>query len=143
VNVTVETIVARPLTEVAAYAGDPTNAPEWYANIQSVEWRTPPPIAVGSRMEFVATFLGRRLTYTYEIVELVAGERLVMRTSQGPFPMETTYEWTEVEQGGTLMRLRNRGEPSGFGRFAAPALAAAVRRNTTKDLARLKQLLER
>ncbi|MDX6283206.1 MAG: hypothetical protein QOH03_4277 [Kribbellaceae bacterium] len=143
VNVTVETIVARPLTEVAAYAGDPSNAPEWYANIQSVEWRTPPPIAVGSRMEFVATFLGRRLTYTYEIVELVAGERLVMRTSQGPFPMETTYEWTEVEQGRTLMRLRNRGEPSGFGRIAAPALAAAVRRNTTKDLARLKQLLER
>ena len=143
VDVTVETIIARPLTEVAAYAGDPSNAPEWYANIQSVEWRTSPPIAVGSRMEFVATFLGRRLTYTYEIVELVAGERLVMRTSQGPFPMETTYEWTEVEQGRTLMRLRNRGEPSGFGRIAAPALAAAVRRNTTKDLARLKQLLER
>ena len=77
------------------------------------------------------------------IIEFVAGERLVMRTSQGPFPMETTYEWTEVEQGRTLMRLRNRGEPSGFGRIAAPALAAAIRRNTTKDLARLKQLLER
>lgn len=143
VDVTVETTIGRPVTEVATYAGDPSNAPEWYANIRSVEWRTPPPLAVGSRVEFVATFLGRRLAYTYEVVELVVGERLVMRTAQGPFPMETTYEWTEAERGRTLMRLRNRGEPSGFGRVAAPVLAAAVRRNTSKDLARLKRLLER
>ena len=143
VDVTVETIIARPLSEVAAYAGDPDNAPEWYANIRSVEWQTPPPVARGSRLEFVAIFLRRRLAYTYEVVELVEGERLVMRTAQGPFPMETTYEWTEVEPDRTLMRLRNHGEPSGFGRIAVPVLAAAVRRNTSKDLARLKRLLER
>ena len=142
VDITVETVIDRPVADVAAYAGDPSNAPEWYANIQSVDWRTEPPVAIGSRMDFVATFLGRRLAYTYEVVDLVAGERLVMRTAQGPFPMETTYEWSEVDGDRTLMRLRNRGEPSGFGRVAAPMLAAAVRRNTTKDLARLKHLLE-
>ena len=142
VDVVVETVVDRPLAQVAGYAGDPSNAPEWYANIESVEWQTPPPLVVGSRLAFVASFLGRRLSYTYEVVELVPGRRLVMRTSQGPFPMETTYEWREVEPGRTAMRLRNRGEPSGFGRLAAPALAAAVRRSTTKDLARVKHLLE-
>ena len=142
VDVVVEAVIDRPLPEVARYAGDPSNAPEWYANIESVEWQTRPPLAVGSRIDFVAKFLGRHLAYTYEVAELVPGQRLVMRTSQGPFPMETTYEWREVEQGRTAMRLRNRGEPSGFGRIAAPALAAAVRRSTTKDLARLKQLLE-
>ena len=93
VDVVVETTIARPPHEVAAYAGDPTHAPQWYANIRSVEWRTPPPVAVGSRMDFVAHFLGRRLAYTYEVVELVPGERLVMRTADGPFPMETTYTW--------------------------------------------------
>jgi uncharacterized membrane protein len=141
-DVVVEAVVDRPLAEVAAYAGDPGNAPQWYANIESVEWQTPPPLDVGSRVAFVARFLGRRLTYVYEVAELVPGERLVMRTSQGPFPMETTYEWREVEPARTLMRLRNRGEPSGFGRVAAPAMAAAVRSSTTKDLARLKHLLE-
>jgi hypothetical protein len=142
VDITVETIIARPLAEVAAYAGDPSNAPDWYANIRSVEWRTEPPMTVGSQMDFVATFLGRRLAYTYEVVGLVENEQLVMRTAQGPFPMETTYEWSAEGPGATRMRLRNRGQPSGFSRIAAPALAAAVRRNTTKDLARLKQILE-
>jgi hypothetical protein len=143
VDVTVEQVIDRAVTEVAAFAGDPTNAPKWYANIRSVEWLTAPPVTVGSQMTFEARFLGRRLVYTYEIVELTPGTRLVMRTAQGPFPMETTYEWSAEGATGTLMRLGNRGEPSGFGRVAAPALAAAIRRNTIADLARLKRLLER
>jgi hypothetical protein len=127
---------------VAAYAADPGNAPQWYENIESVEWETEPPIAVGSRLAFVARFLGRRLAYTYEIRELAPGERLVMSTSQGPFPMETTYEWTDAPGGTTRMTLRNRGRPSGFATIAAPALAAAMRRANRKDLARLKRILE-
>jgi len=127
---------------VASYAGDPTHAPEWYANIRSVEWRTAPPVAVGSQIDFVAQFLGRRLAYTYEIVELTSGERLVMRTTQGPFPMETTYEWSAVDDSSTRMTLRNRGEPAGFSRVVAPFMASAVRRANNKDLARLKHLLE-
>lgn len=142
VDVVVQTVIDRPLLTVAGYAADPSNAPAWYANIRSVEWRTPPPLAVGSLLAFRASFLGRTLEYTHEIAELVPGRRLVMRTSQGPFPMETTYEWQEAGPARTVMRLRNRGEPSGFGRVAAPALAAAMRRATTKDLARLKRLLE-
>ena len=66
---------------------------------RSVGWRTPPPVAVGSRMDFVAQFLGRGLAYTYEVVELDPKRRLVMRTADGPFPMETTYTWTAVEAG--------------------------------------------
>ena len=102
----------------------------------------PPPLAVGSRVAFVAHFLGRRLAYTYEIVELVAGKRLVMRTAEGPFPMETTYTWADTAGGGTRMTLRNRGEPSDFGHLAAPVMAAAMRRANRKDLEALKRLLE-
>ncbi len=137
----VETVIDRPPAEVAAYAGDPGNAPDWYANIRTVEWRTPPPVAVGSRMDFVAHFLGRRLAYTYEVVELTP-TRLVMRTADGPFPMETTYSWSPAGSG-TRMTLRNRGNPSGFARIGAPMMERAMRRATTKDLARLKALLER
>jgi Polyketide cyclase / dehydrase and lipid transport len=142
VDVLTEIVIERPRAEVAAYAGDPTNAPSWYANIASVAWKTPPPLAVGSRIAFVAHFLGRRLAYTYEIVELVPEARLVMRTQEGPFPMETSYEWQSVGAASTRMTLRNRGEPAGFGKLVAPFMAAAMRRANRKDLEQLKSLLE-
>jgi uncharacterized protein YndB with AHSA1/START domain len=142
VDVLTETVIRRPVAEVAAYAGDPTNAPEWYATIASVEWETPPPLAVGSRMAFVARFLGRRLAYSYEVIELVPAERLVMRTAQGPFPMETTYTWQAVDDGATRMTLRNRGRPAGFARLTGLALAKAMKRANNGDLARLRELLQ-
>ena len=143
VDVVSEVVIDRPIAEVAEYAGDPSNAPAWYLNIKSVEWLTPPPLQAGSRVAFVAHFLGRRLAYTYEIVDLVPGERLVMRTAEGPFPMETSYHWEPHGEARTRMTLRNRGEPSGFVTVAAPILASAMRRANRKDLAKLKTLLER
>jgi uncharacterized protein YndB with AHSA1/START domain len=131
-----------PRAQVAAFASDPENAPRWYANISSVELEAAPPVTVGSRMAFVAHFLGRRLAYTYEVREIVTGERFVMSTSEGPFPMRTTYTWTDAPGGGTRMTLRNEGEPSGFGQLTAPVMARAMRRANFKDLRALKSLLE-
>jgi len=142
VDVSTEIAIDRPIDVVSRYAADPSNAPEWYVNIDSVEWKTSPPVELGSKLAFVAHFLCRRLAYTYEVVELDPGARLVMRTAEGPFPMETTYEWEAVGPSTTLMRLRNRGQPSGFSRVVAPMMEAAMRRANRKDLARLKQLLE-
>jgi len=142
VDVVAAIVIHRPRAAVAAFACDPDNAPSWYEKIHSVEWETPRPLRVGSRIAFVARFLGRRLAYTYEIVELVPDERLLMRTAQGPFPMETTYTF-EADGDATRMTLRNRGEPAGFPGLVAPFLASAVRRANEKDLARLRDILER
>ena len=143
VDVCCDIVIDRPREPVASYAADPDKAPEWYVNIKSVEWKTPPPAVVGSQVAFVAHFLGRRLAYTYEIVEFIPGERLVMRTAQGPFPMETSYTWDALDNSSTRMTLRNRGRPNGFSRLMAPFMALMMRRANRKDLLRLKQLLER
>lgn len=143
VDVQTDIVIERPVAEVAAYASDPDNVPQWYVNITSVEWKSPRPAAVGSDIAFVARFLGRRLAYTYRIVEWHPGERLVMRTAEGPFPMETTYTWAAAAGGGTHMTLGNRGTPTGFSTLIAPFMARAVRRANRKDLALLKTILER
>lgn len=142
VDVTTEITINRPRDDVADYAADPDHATQWYQNITSVHWRTPRPLQVGSQIDFVAQFLGGRIAYTYEVRELVAGWRMVMATADGPFAMETTYEWLDADGGRTHMVLRNRGEPSGFARVGAPAMAAAMRRANRKDLRRLKTVLE-
>lgn len=142
VDVSSEVVIRCPREGVASFAADPDNAPAWSANIKAVEWKSPRPLQIGARVAFVAHFLGRRLAYTYEVRELVPGERLVMRTAEGPFPMETTYVWESVADGETRMILRNRGQPAGFSRLVAPFLASAVRRANRKDLLRLKNILE-
>lgn len=142
VDVSVETLIRRPRSVVAAYAVDPDNATQWYANIVSVRWETAPPLAVGSKFAFVAKFLGRRLAYTYEVVEHTAQRRFVMRTAEGPFPMETSYEFDDAGPDATRMTLRNRGEPAGFSRLVTPMLGMAMRRANTKDLQRLTAILE-
>ncbi len=135
--------ITRPRDEVSAFAADPSNATAWYKNIKAVEWDTPPPVVVGSRIRFRAQFLGRTLNYTYEVRELEPGRRFVMATAQGPFPMETTYAWEDVAGGATKMTLRNRGEPSGFAAVTAPVMTRAMRKANMADLRRLKALLER
>jgi uncharacterized membrane protein len=142
VDISTEIVIDRPVSVVSTYAADPDNAPKWYVNIKSVEWKTPRPLTVGSRVAFVAQFLGHRMAYTYEIVEVRPVERLVMRTAEGPFPMETQYLWSVDPSGGTRMILRNRGTPIGFSRCVAPFIARAMKRANKKDLLLLKQLLE-
>jgi hypothetical protein len=141
VNVQTEILIRRPREIVASYASDPDNAPAWYVNIRSAKWQTQRPLAVGSRVAFTARFLGRNLDYVYEISELVPGYKLTMRTKQGPFPMRTSYSWSD-EDGATRMTLRNTGEPSGFSALAGIFMAPMMRRAMRKDLENLKKILE-
>jgi uncharacterized membrane protein len=142
VDVSTQIVIQRPREEVAALAMEPDNAPRWYENIKSVTWETDRPVRVGSRIAFVAEFLGRRLAYTYEVTALEPGERFVMQTAQGPFPMQTIYLWETAGDGATLMTLQNRGDATGFAAIFAPFMGYAMRRANRQDLSRLKRLLE-
>jgi len=142
VDVTTSIVIDRPRQDVFAYAADLDRTTSWYRNITSVRWLTPKPLEIGSQVAFTARFLGRELTYTYEVRDLVEGERLIMSTQEGPFPMETTYLFEDEANGATRMTLRNRGEPSGFANVAAPVMVRAMRRANLKDLQSLKQLVE-
>ena len=120
VDVTSEIVIGCPSDHVASYAMDPDNVPKRYENISAVEGQTSPPVRLGSEVAFVAHFLGRRLAYTYEVVEFEVGRRLVMRTADGPFPMETTYTFESMPNGDTRMALRNRVYPERILRLDRP-----------------------
>jgi uncharacterized membrane protein len=142
VDVLTEIIIHCPVEQVAAFAADPDNATTWYRNIKSVEWRTPRPLQVGSHLAFKAQFLGKKLAYVYEVVEHIPNKKFVMRTADGPFPMETTYTWQSVGDNKTKMTLRNAGQPSGFSKLFSPLMASMMRKANKKDLVLLKEILE-
>lgn len=142
VDVLTKIVIDCPREKVADYAADPDNAPDWYVNIQSAEWRTPKPLAVDSQIAFVAQFLGRQLAYVYQIIDYIPGEKLLMRTADGPFPMETTYTWETIGDNSTLMTLRNRGNPTGFSKFMAPFMTMAMKRANRNDLRKIKHIVE-
>jgi uncharacterized membrane protein len=141
VDVQTETLISCPIEKVAAYAADPDNAPEWYVNIKSAEWKTEKPLRIGSQIAFKAKFMGKELAYVYEIAEHIPNAKMIMRTADGPFPMETTYTWEEVD-GQTKMTLRNAGQPSGFSKIFAPLMARMMRKANRKDLKKIKEILE-
>ncbi|WP_421380490.1 SRPBCC family protein [Bacillus salacetis] len=142
VKVVTETVIEAPISQVAAYAANPDNAPQWYSNISSAEWKTPKPLQIGSQIAFKAEFLGRSLSYTYEIVELIPEKKLVMRTAQGPFPMETTYTWSAIDDHHTRMVLQNKGEPAGFSKLFSPFMGPMMKKENKKDLAKIRAILE-
>jgi uncharacterized membrane protein len=142
VDVLTEIIINCPISQVSEYASNPDHAPEWYVNIHSAEWRTPKPLTIGSKIAFKAKFLGRELAYVYEIIEWTPGKKLVMKTAQGPFPMETIYTWEEISDNKTKMTLRNKGNPTGFSKVLSPFMASMMTRANMKDLKKIKGILE-
>ena len=142
VDVASEILIERPPGIVSAYVSDPANAPSWHDHIKSAGWLHDAAPRVGSRISIVAEFLGRKLEFIYEIIEFTPGEKLEMRSVEGPFPMQTAYVFEETRDGHTRVSMRNHGEPSGVSKLMTPMIATAMRSAGEKDLAKLKRILE-
>jgi hypothetical protein len=142
VDVTVEQRIARERREVAAFAMDPANDRRWIGALKSVRTLGDGAVEEGTRVERVASFLGRDMRYVNEIVAYEPPQRLAMRSVEAPFPMTVDYEFDAPAPGETVARIHTTGDAGRFYALAGPLLAAMVRRGVSRDLANLKELME-
>lgn len=142
VNVSSEITINCPQKIVAEFASNPDYATSWYKNIKEVEWQTIHSLSIGSRILFKANFLRKKLEYIYEVVEFEPSKKLVMKTFDGPFPMETTYTWDKISEDKTRMMLNNKGKPRGFSLLFTPLMSFFMKKVNQKDLKTLKYILE-
>jgi hypothetical protein len=141
VDVAATGTIDRPREQVAAYLRDPANDTSWIGGLRSARLLTPRPVTVGSQVERVAGFLGRRIEYVNEVTELTE-DRLVMRSLRSPFPMRVTYGHREAGDGTTEVSVRVEGDAGRFYALLGPLLGLAVRRSIARDLRNLKRVME-
>jgi carbon monoxide dehydrogenase subunit G len=138
---TAEIAIARAPAEVASYMFNPEHDPAWIGGISEVQPIGPANVTLGSRVRRRASFLGRRIDYVMEVVDLVQDRRLTLHAVEAPMPMDVTYE-VEPSADGSVARVRVQGDTGGFYRLAGPLMGAQVRRSIAADVARLKRILE-
>lgn len=141
IDVQAEQLIVRPRADVAAFMFDPANDAAWIDGVQEARALTGGPLRQGTRVERIASFLGRRFSYTTEVLAYEP-ERMVEMRARQPFEIQVRYE-LEDQSGQTLVRIRAAGGGTGFFKLAAPLLSAMVRRNITGDLKRLQERLDR
>lgn len=141
VDVTADIEIGRPRTVVASFAMEAENDPRWIGGISSARRLTEPPTDVGTRVERLASFLGRRIEYVMEVTEYSPDERIVMRSIKSPFPMRVTYAFEDVNSR-TRASIRVEGDGRGFFSLAGSLLGPAVKRSIARDLRSLRALLD-
>jgi hypothetical protein len=141
IDVTAEATIGADRERVAGYAMDPSNDTVWIGGIREAQMLTDPPLEKGSRVRRAATFMGKRIEYVMEVADLEPGSRMVMRSVKSPFPMVVTYSFDD-EAAGTRTRVRVEGEPGRMYRIAGPVMSRAVKRSITRDVRRLKTIME-
>lgn len=143
ITTSAEIIIYRRHAEVALFAADPGNAPDWCDGIERVEWRTRWPLRIGSQITYTYERWGRKYMRTYDITIVVPGEKLGMYTSDGFFPMEVIYTWEKANTAATRMVIRKRGTLRGFRKIFRPLIVWSVGQTSRRSLERLKALLEK
>ncbi len=140
IDVKAEILIRRARDDVASFAMDPQNDPIWISGILEAKTLTEGPFGKGTKVQRVASFLGRRMHYTPEVVDYEPPAHIVMRTDS-PFDMTIRYDFEEAD-GATRMRINVRGGGSGFFKVAGPLLGLQVKKNLRRDLGKLKTLME-
>ncbi len=137
-----EIVINKPILEVSNYASDPTNSIKWCKRIISVQWKTPKPIQLNSKISYKSKFMGGLISYTYEVVFFQENKKLMVKIKEGVLPLSTTFHWNSIDENSTIMTITTVGKPKMFSSILSPFVSLVMKQRSQKDLKKLKETLE-
>ena len=134
--------IDRPSTEVFGFVADQTNAPSWQHGLHEVRRLTDGPIGVGTEHVFVRCFAGRRIESRNRFTRYEPGRLVHFEIPNGWLTGQASY--LVEPHGARRCRLTSRMEfqVAGPAALASPLLARVLARDSRRDEAALKALLE-
>jgi len=132
--------IERPAASVFAYLADFENNPAWQGGMHACRWTSEPPLRVGSTYAQEASFLGRPIQTTFEVVELTPGRSVTIHSVVSTFPIQVTRSVEPLSDGRCRVTAEVSGQPPWY--FRLPGMAGMVSRSVKKDYATLKAVLE-
>lgn len=143
INVTAEIEIKKNIKEVSDYVFEPVNDPKWIGGINKALLLTECPIGIGTQVKRTASFMGKTINYILEVTEFTPAKLMVMDSVESPFPMKVTYSFEEITSENTKAKIRVEGSSKGFYKIGDFIMGPQVKKNITKDLKRLKTILEK
>ena len=142
IDFTIETAIDRGPEEVFDYVTDPGKLSTWQTNTVSAEREDEGPMRVGSSLREVHRAPGgKEFESVVEVSAFERGRAFGLKVVEGSVPVDLDIAF-EPAGGGTLMRFRGHGQPTGAMRLAQPLLQRVLKRQFASQCATLKQVLE-
>ena len=141
-NMTASRDIHRPAAEVFEFFANASNNPRWQNGMVSCEWTTPPPIAVGSKYEQRAKFMGRDIRSVFRVTEFDPGTLIAIETIESTFPIQVRRSVSSTGPTTCQVNAQIRGGPGGLMKLLEPLMAGFAQRSVDADYDRLKTLLE-
>ena len=141
IQVRIEVTVDRPSEEVFAFISNFENNPKWQSGMREAKFTSEGPLGVGSTYDQVASFLGRKVVSSFEVIDYDPGRMVKATSTTGSFPITFT-RMVETLERGTRVSAIIEGDAAGFYKLAKPLLKRFVQRSVDTDYRRLKEILE-
>ncbi len=130
----------RPVEQVFAFVADGKELPMWQSNLIKSELLTKGPLRVGSRFHEVRLVRRKETEIQAEMTAFELNRRFATKTLSKP---EVTVSYSfEPENGGTRLRYEFVMVTTGLMRLLQPMILGSIKKDTSSDFEKLKQLLD-
>lgn len=143
IDVSTKLVLSQTRERAAEYALELDNAPRWIDGVKSVEWKTPKPVAIHSKVILHADASGKK-GITYQVILFEPAYAIRFKSTDATYPTEFTISFEDGEEAGTCKAaMRMKQTITGLSSVAEPLVKIGLKKSVAKSMVALKAAVER